>query len=238
MMDIIALRDIAPNEEIFLDYGPEWTEAWRSHVERFQTMKLPREEDRMYISASDYIRATNVENAVIRTVSEQESDPYPDNLQTVCFYDVGDDNDDDNDDDEVEEEERESNDSGKPVVYKSWNNVKSYNCLRPCIILDRYYQQNEEVLLYKAQMLPISSSLVLDGCQLDAPHIVTDILPHGIRIVNRPYASDMFMEKAFRHEIGVPDGLYPELWRKKKLREQTSTNNVENDDLFKRRGTK
>lgn len=31
-LEIIALRDIQPNEEVFLDYGPEWEEAWQAHV--------------------------------------------------------------------------------------------------------------------------------------------------------------------------------------------------------------
>jgi SET domain-containing protein len=50
---INALRDIDPNEDIFLDYGPEWTEAWRPHVESFK-IKKPKD-DASYISALDYI---------------------------------------------------------------------------------------------------------------------------------------------------------------------------------------
>jgi hypothetical protein len=231
MMDIVALRDIAPNEEIFLDYGPEWTEAWRSHVERFQTTK-PGEEYMKYVSASDYIRSIDAENAVIRTAREQKHNPYPDNLQTVCFYDAGDD--DDEDEEENDEEEDEAND--ELVVYTSWNTVQDHSCLRPCIILKRYQQDSaDDEVLYKAKMLPTDSG-VFDACQLDVPHIVTDIPPHAVRIVDRPYTSDMFMAKAFRHEIGVPDGFYPEVWMKKKLRHETAQPNDENNDSFKRRG--
>mmetsp|Transcript_17838 Transcript_17838/g.48513 ORF Transcript_17838/g.48513 Transcript_17838/m.48513 type:complete len:842 (+) Transcript_17838:153-2678(+) len=32
MMEIVALRDLKPGEEIFLDYGPAWEEAWQKHA--------------------------------------------------------------------------------------------------------------------------------------------------------------------------------------------------------------
>lgn len=30
--EIVAIRDIAPGEEVFIDYGPEWEEAWARHA--------------------------------------------------------------------------------------------------------------------------------------------------------------------------------------------------------------
>jgi hypothetical protein len=35
-MEIVALRDIAPGEEVFMDYGPEWEEAWEAHGKIFE----------------------------------------------------------------------------------------------------------------------------------------------------------------------------------------------------------
>jgi hypothetical protein len=31
--DVVALRDIQPGEEAFIDYGSEWEEAWKTHFE-------------------------------------------------------------------------------------------------------------------------------------------------------------------------------------------------------------
>mmetsp|Transcript_22413 Transcript_22413/g.32756 ORF Transcript_22413/g.32756 Transcript_22413/m.32756 type:complete len:533 (-) Transcript_22413:75-1673(-) len=39
IMDFIALRDIAPGEEIFIDYGTEWEEAWDEHVREWKPPK-------------------------------------------------------------------------------------------------------------------------------------------------------------------------------------------------------
>jgi len=34
--DYVALRDIQPNEEIFIHYGDEWSKAWKEHVQNFK----------------------------------------------------------------------------------------------------------------------------------------------------------------------------------------------------------
>jgi SET domain len=34
--DFIALRDIEANEEILIDYGPEWEAAWKEHVRNWK----------------------------------------------------------------------------------------------------------------------------------------------------------------------------------------------------------
>jgi hypothetical protein len=41
---------------------------------------------------------------------------------------------------------------------------------------------------------------------------VTDIPRYAIRFVVGEYCSDLHFPFAFRHEIGVPDDLYPDIW--------------------------
>lgn len=38
-LEVIALRDIAKNEEVTLDYGREWAMAWAEHVEKWNRME-------------------------------------------------------------------------------------------------------------------------------------------------------------------------------------------------------
>jgi hypothetical protein len=33
------------------------------------------------------------------------------------------------------------------------------------------------------------------------------------RMVDKPYSTDMWMEGAFRHPIGIPDDIFPDAWR-------------------------
>lgn len=48
-MDFVALRDIEEGEEITVDYGPAWANAWEQHVNEF----LPLPEDANYQAAYD-----------------------------------------------------------------------------------------------------------------------------------------------------------------------------------------
>jgi hypothetical protein len=77
-IDYVATRDIKEGEELFLDYGDDWEEAWQQHVANWD----PTEQDIEYISATQW----NLENAQepIRTLEEQKDDPYPENLMVRC----------------------------------------------------------------------------------------------------------------------------------------------------------
>lgn len=213
MMDIVALREIQPNEEIYIDYGKDWEDAYKAHIARWK----PTEEDKLYRSADEYSRTHDL--SVIRTIVEQKTDPYPENLETVCFWDE-----DDPDDEPTDE------------VY-SWTQAEEIDeCLRPCVILDRYTHKETGEEVYMAKMMPIESTEVFDLCTLDEPEIVSDVPRRAIRIIDRPYTSDTFMKNAFRHEIGVPQGFYPETWMKtKKLRGNSEDGVPDIGEEFKRR---
>ena len=215
MVDIVALRDIAIDEEIYIDYGEDWVEAHKAHVAQW----APNEADKSYISAEDYGRTHDV--SVIRTVAEQKIDPYPDNLETVCFWDT-----EDYDDEEGDETD----------VYFWSQREEDDECLRPCIILDRFQHSERGEQLYMVKMLPIDSDEVIGLCTLVDPEVVTNVPRRAIRIIDRPYTSDLFMKNAFRHEIGVPESFYPETWMKKKLRGKTLDGQGESSgEEFKRR---
>ena len=218
MMDLVALRDIRPNEELSLDYGADWQEAWKAHVNKY----TPR---RNYVSAATYMRDNDVN--VIRTISEQVEEPYPDNVLTACFYDP--------DAPELDEEDLDDDDDDDDAVYTSWITELPHLCLRPCLVLD-HYQDDDGVILYKAKMLPIDNQDVSELCELETSHVARDIPRHAIRILDRPYTSDVFLENAFRHEIGVPDGFFPDVWMQKKVRRRSQERGShENGDSFKRK---
>jgi len=74
----VATRDITAGEELFLDYGDTWQKAWDDHVQNWKP--LPGSEQ--YISA----RTMNAKHgdSILRTVEEQKTDPYPENLEIRC----------------------------------------------------------------------------------------------------------------------------------------------------------
>ena len=79
-MELVALRDIHVGEEILLDYGDLWEEAWKTHVQKW----TPLPGAAQYRSAEQ----VNADTAVVRTVFEEMVDTtYPMNVEIRC-YDV------------------------------------------------------------------------------------------------------------------------------------------------------
>jgi SET domain len=75
IMDVIAMRDIAEGEELFMDYGPAWEQAWETHLDTWKPSDLS------YVYPQD----VDTKTQPFRTLEEQKKDPYADNLATVCW---------------------------------------------------------------------------------------------------------------------------------------------------------
>jgi len=70
MFDFVALRDVAENDEILIDYGCEWEQAWNEHV---TTWKPPT-------GSKYYMAAYELNNNLNLTILMIYKKPYPDNL--------------------------------------------------------------------------------------------------------------------------------------------------------------
>jgi hypothetical protein len=76
LIDYIALRDIQAGEELLLDYGEDWEEAWDVHVENWQPM----------IDIENYTYVEEIDRTQpFRTLEEQQNEPYSQNLHSVCM---------------------------------------------------------------------------------------------------------------------------------------------------------
>jgi len=72
--EYVAIRDIAEGEEVLLDYGEEWEQAWEEYVSNWRPV----------VGAKTYVHSTDWEEKTFRTMAEQASKPYPLNLHTMC----------------------------------------------------------------------------------------------------------------------------------------------------------
>ena len=70
--ELVTLRDIHEDEEIFLDYGDSWENAWQDHVTNWK----PVEGAESYVSAI----SLNEEHGQLLTEFEQMKTPYPGNV--------------------------------------------------------------------------------------------------------------------------------------------------------------
>jgi hypothetical protein len=185
-LEFVALRDISPGEEIFIDYGDEWIEAWEKHEREWK----PKPQDVTYMTLAEFSRRHG--GQAVRTPSEQLSNPYPDNLQTACFF-------------VADSHFRADNDE------TVWANER-FDCLRPCDIEERFGTGRDTHYTAKVYPMDIAKEPVNCGSIPKEGVRVTHIPVAGVGLADRPYTTDTFLESAFRHYIGVPDGLFPTAW--------------------------
>jgi SET domain len=185
----VAIRDIAAGEELFLDYGDAWEEAWQEHVEQYvyDDQTTPK-----YASAHYWNHV--MEDLFVRTIEEQEMDPYPSNLQIRCHAKL-------------------FLSHVAPYAIYHW---KGENYGLACRILDRFVDATWGVLPSSRELYTVEMELANDQ-QLAQGEVLwiqrTDVPRSAIRFFNRPYTTDIHLDTAFRHSIGIPDELFPEQWK-------------------------
>ena len=84
IMEVVALRDISIGEEITIDYGSDWTNAWYEHSESWD---VPVDEFQINPQSiiETLMKDDGSEKKPYRTINEQEENPYPHCIRTACF---------------------------------------------------------------------------------------------------------------------------------------------------------
>lgn len=186
MLELIATSDIMEGEEIFLDYGARWDEAWDNHVRNWVPPK-----------GDDYtpVQLLAIQEE-IRTEDEQKDDPYPGNVVLMCTAKSG-----------------FTDAFNKQTLELSWNQYSFdteddewrdavKNGVFPCNILERYQNPNgaKNETLYRVQFV---------GNEIFS---LRDVPRRAITFADKKYTSNLHLETAFRHEIHIPDAIFPKKW--------------------------
>jgi len=188
-MDVVATRDIAPGEELFLDYGMAWEKAWNKHVQSWDEAK----HSSGYISPREWNKLNP--HTVLRTEEEQKEEPYPNNFQLYCLTEI----DDDSVADKIDSQ----------IAEQLWTpSTQGF----PCLIKGRERQDNGD---YWYTVEFAVDEVVHDPQKADQQEWVESdwIVREAMRFEDAPYSTDIFLRKAFRHPIGFPDVIFPEAWR-------------------------
>ena len=190
--DLVATKPIAKDEEVFLDYGDTWESAWQYHVEHWS----PVEGADDYFSAADWNDKHEQDEVDFMTVFEEmesEGRLYPPNLDLTCNNYFSDN----------EWKEHYSSGTLEEALHE-W--TESSAEFWDCHIL-----RTEEHSVTDEVMFTVEAHK--EDEESDKSELWKSIPKQAFRFVDKPYRSDIHLENAFRHDIRIPDSMFPEKWR-------------------------
>lgn len=192
LLELVALRDIRRGEEIVMDYGTSWSEAWEKHVNDW----TPPPGAERY--APSYVHDDAIQS--LRLEKELKTHPYPDNIFTSCFYKYN-----------ATEDKRTSSErnSVTTVPWQMSRGLFELSNLRPCLVLERQHDTKKGTTF----TVQIKNRFGLSPEQrVSGAHIVTEVPRRAIRFSDKIYTTDQHLPGAFRHPIGIPYDVFPEEW--------------------------
>ncbi|KAL7537505.1 hypothetical protein ACHAXR_007865 [Thalassiosira sp. AJA248-18] len=206
MLELVATRPIKKGEEVLLDYGDDWADAWNEHSNKWKDT----------IKDASFAKSAMVLNEIhhgvgkppqpfsINDADKKSEDKEKDIAELKCqlMYD------------EDKIERRRNVDGTRTKIYP-WiphpvageSRLKSDTAFRGvnrvgCDILER---SGDEQSGFKYVVLPHFD----EGSGV----LVKNVPHHAIRYVDKPYRSAQHELTAFRHSIQFPDEIFPNAWR-------------------------
>uniref|UniRef100_A0A7S4AHG7 SET domain-containing protein n=1 Tax=Pseudo-nitzschia australis TaxID=44445 RepID=A0A7S4AHG7_9STRA len=183
VIEIVATKDIKEGEEVFIDYGKEWQDAWDRHVEEWNENK----EDSWPIRALDLNQEHRTKP--FRTIEEE---PYPEEVMMKCFLMVT-----------KPDGEIHMDSLGRKV--RIWSDSESgksnivSNNLFDCEI-----ETHEET--------PTGHSYNILWNSGKSITVVTGVPHRAIVFLDQPEVGDQHIWNSFRHYISMGD-IFPDLWK-------------------------
>lgn len=195
LIEIVALRDIVPGEEIFINYGSEYEEAWEKHVKQWEGMvaagTLPNEWPTRALDLNEEYKGK-----VFKDKEQLKRESYPSNVMLKCFV-------------QVSPDAKPEKVNGKTV--REWaeppTGAFDSDTLEDCIV-ETYEKTDDET----SGLMPYNYTVTL---LKDKQATLIQKVPHRAFVfVDKPGTSDQFVPNPFRHYISIPDDVFPQgPWR-------------------------
>mmetsp|Transcript_8667 Transcript_8667/g.19052 ORF Transcript_8667/g.19052 Transcript_8667/m.19052 type:complete len:513 (-) Transcript_8667:185-1723(-) len=197
-VDLIATRDISVDEEIFIDYGVDWEEAWTKHVDRW-VPPLPTgghgpNGEKLAISSKEIYKMN--QNKFDKKNWNWSNDHF-----TIC---------EENDTVEWTEvvlNKKSMNKYNISENHPGFEYVGLTYYYSPCLI-QSYSEENEtfHVFYLGYEVADSAYSKIF---------IVEDLPAESLTFIARPLRADHHRNDGhrFSHEINIPDDIFPETWK-------------------------
>jgi SET domain len=200
VMELVATRDIKEGEEILIDYGDDWAEAWATYkadwIKQTQGAKWP-------LKALDVRHMYQTHPYPAKIAKDQQ--PYPPGVITACYLETVDD---------LPDGQPKENAAGQklvqwlaPATYSDYAGVN----MAICDVVDR---QDYTSTTTNGTVVVSYNYTVLARTKDSDKLLEVRKVPHAaITLVDRPYTSDIHMTGVFRRWISVEDQRFPQAWR-------------------------
>jgi len=193
VMKVVAKQDIMEGEEITINYGSSWQRAWDAYEEDW---KKTREGKSHPLKAEDLRKI--YKGKALETEETIEEYPYPEDVMSACFLHTR----DLPDGTQMTHQEfgTEMNQFESPTRYEDYDTTSLYFVQ----VLDR---REAPGFFYN---YTVRANLGSEENEFADVHDV----PHAAcTFFDKEYTSDIHLEGAFRHPIGMPDFMVPLSWR-------------------------
>ena len=193
VMKVVADRDIAEGEEITIDYGDSWKKAW----DEYEFNWMNNREGRPHPLKAEDIRRM-YKDKPLETQEYLKETPYPEGVFPACFMSI------------------EEFEDGMPMInHKLGTEINKFS--QP----NKYEEFDATVLYYVDVFERIEApgffyNYTVRATLGSGPSDFADVhnVPHSAcTFMDREYTSDIHLEGAFRHPIGIRDSMIPMLWR-------------------------
>jgi hypothetical protein len=195
VMDIVATSDILAGEEILLDYGQSFDQSLKQFILAYQ------ESISEFSIGNESAAVLNAKNEPFRTVKDQVSSPYPDDIDIICYYD---------------------NEAARPFDSSSLEFLKDVEPkIDPSITPLLSYVDGLNGIDRHCDILHImdvdgegNEPRYLVRVRSDGDDVYVADVPHSaILFVDIPYSSPSQGTGSFRHYIEIPDEVFPKAWK-------------------------
>ena len=202
-LHLVAIRDIREGDEVFLDYGDEWEAAWQKHVREWHPMPdAASYRDARTLNGDPETEPLPTEPEHLLPKDRRSVATQHPNVELWCS--------------EAYMSERWK--EFYPDRLEELNAQFSYRCdiLRRTVDDDTGRYRYTAVLWTDEERGDDEDDDDDDAREKVAARTVgklVDVPRHAFQYRDRPYTTDMFLRNAFRHDIRIPDHLFPEVWK-------------------------
>jgi len=189
--DVVALRDIEEDEEVLIDYGIEWERAWLDHVANYDS---PR---RGYVPAFEMNAQADLQ---IKTTSEANYESI-DGILTHCRRHMV--------DLLLRQKHVIPEDEDPEIEPEQVNDEECY----PCRVVHRNH--NDSYIAEVITRVTVNHPSGMWEVNVDSVEFVLFNAPRDTFIFEDAYyARDHHQDWSFRHDMRVPDEMFPDVWRR------------------------